>query len=282
MTALVAVCCGGLEQYVREDLAKKVPDDVTIEQFTQSTDTSNAIKLGTQSRYIHKGDGGCGKLILRNVQDVTFIHSVRSVQCWLVHLASSCTLPSGAEGIQHVQQLTLGVNFESALESWVCCLNDEWREKMSDLVAKKRRPTFCVRCIRDGQHEYNSVELARKIGESVLEKTDWTVSLAKMDIEIVALVLSETLLLSMHVPSSSSRFLKSRLPGEARLPVVSTGLTSGLRASTAYNLVCMGRPSIGDVMVDAMAGCGAGFVEAAYSHGCIAIGGDVDRELQTT
>jgi hypothetical protein len=152
MTTLVAVCCGGLEAYVSEDLAKRVPEEVTIEPFAQSTDTSHALKV--KDKWCFRGDGGCGKLILRNVKDVSFIHKVRSVQCWLVHLAHSTSLPmhrsDGIDHIQAIQALTRGVNFEEALEQWLTCLNPEWSERLVDVVQKRRKPTFCVRCIRYG------------------------------------------------------------------------------------------------------------------------------------
>ena len=68
-----------------------------------------------------------------------------------------------------------------------------------------------------------------------------------------------------------------------RPPVVpSSGLAPGLRPSTAYLLVQLAKPQLGDVLVDAMCGGGAALVEGAYSHKCIALGGDVDLEQQPT
>jgi hypothetical protein len=103
-----------------------------------------------------------------------------------------------------------------------------------------------------------------------------------MDIEIVAFILFETLLVGINIPTLSPPFLKNRIPGEVRPPVIPSGLTSGLRPSTAHLLVQLARPQPGDVLLDAMCGCGASFIEAAYSHGCVALGGDVDSDLQHT
>ena len=49
--------------------------------------------------------------------------------------------------------------------------------------------TFCVRCIRDGdQHEFKSVDVAKKVGEIVLGATNWKVDLTQMDVEIVVCI----------------------------------------------------------------------------------------------
>lgn len=57
----------------------------------------------------------------------------------------------------------------------------------------ERPARFCVRCIRDGKHDFKSIDVAKKVGEIVLEKTDWKVDLTQMDIEIVVLLSDDNL-----------------------------------------------------------------------------------------
>lgn len=282
MAKLIAICAGGLESIVIEDIKRFAASDVVVEQFSNGKSSSNCIIIEGVS--VNKGDCGCGKILLSNVREFLFLNKIRSVQTWLVYMAESSEVPPAAtKGIQYIQDLVVNkVDFTSSLETWGQCLNIAGTQKYNDVITKQRPPKFCVRCIRDGQHEYTSLDVSRMVGESVLEKTNWSVDLVSMDFEIIALILSETMLIGINIPTLSPPFLKSRLPGEVRPPVVSSGLTSGLRPSTAYLLVALASPQVGDILVDAMCGCGATFIEAAYSHGCIALGGDVDRELCPT
>ena len=282
MVTLVAICLGGLESVVMEDIARLAPAGATIRQFSRSKVTSSAIEV--EGMLIDRGECGCGKILISNIYDYQFIHVVRSVQHWLVYLAESTTVPSKkVEGIEHIQNtVPAGDALISAVSSWKNCLSKTGAAKFQEFLSDSRPAKFCVRAIRDGEHGYTSLDIAGKIGESVLSKTNWTVDLVNMDFEIIALVLAETLLIGINIPTLSPAFLKSKLPGEIRPPVVPSGITSGMRPSTAYVLVQLAKPQPGDILVDAMCGGGAALIEAAYSHGCIAIGGDVDNELQTT
>lgn len=281
MTSLIAICLGGLEDVVIADLKKVVPSTVDIIYFAQSKARNHGVEIN--GKWVNQGEGGCGKIILHNVENFDFIHCVRSVQHWLVYIAQSRSLTLDSGGIDHIQSLAENdANFTDSLTAWKQCLSIDGKYKYADIINGRREPTFCVRCIRDGDHKFSSLDVARKLGESVLSKTQWTVDLCNMDFEIIAFILSETLLIGINIPTLSPPFLKSRLPGEVRPPVVPSGLTSGLRPSTAYLLVQLARPEVGDVVVDAMCGCGATFIEAAYGTPVVALGGDVDSDLQFT
>lgn len=278
----MAICLGGLEEQVIEDIAKLAPAGACIKQFSRSKVTTSSINV--EGKLIDRGECGCGKILVSNITEFKFIHNVRSVQHWLVYLAESTSVPSkNLEGIEHIQSI---IPNESALSgaktAWEKCLSDVSVAKFNELLSDSRPAKFCVRTIRDGEHEYTSLDVACKIGESVLSKTNWTVDLRTMDFEIIALVLSETLLIGINIPTLSPPFLKARMPGEIRPPVVPSGITSGMRPSTAYLLVQLARPQPGDILVDAMCGGGAALVEAAFSHGCVAFGGDVDSDLKPT
>lgn len=282
MATLIAICLGGLEDQVVCDIARHAPEGSAVSVFAKSKETKNSIEIN--GRWVDKGEGGCGKVLVKNVSDFGFIHTIRSVQHWLVYVAETANLPSSQEAaIEHMKQLvTNGIQLGDALLAWQRCLSADGKAKYHDIIEKIREPTFCVRCIRDGDHAFTSLDASRKLGEAVLETTKWSVDLCNMDFEIIAFILSETMLIGINIPTLSPPFLKSRLPGEIRPPVIPSGLTSGLRPSTAYLLVGLANPQPGDILVDAMCGCGAAFIEAAYSHSCVAIGGDVDTDLQFT
>jgi len=279
---LVAICLGGLESQIMDDIARFAPAGADIRQFSRSKVTTSAIDV--EGKLIDRGECGCGKILISNIQEFGFIHNVRSVQHWLVYLSESTAVPTKkAEGIEHIMSTVPGSEaLSGAITAWKNCLSDAGTSKYQELLTGSRPAKFCVRTIRDGEHDFTSLDVACKIGESVLAKTNWTVDLVNMDFEIIALVLAETLLIGINIPTLNPPFLKARLPGEIRPPVVNSGLTSSMRPSTAYVLVQLAKPQPGDILVDAMCGGGAAFIEAAYSHGCIAVGGDVDRELQPT
>jgi hypothetical protein len=282
MATIIAICAGGLEDIVISDVLKHVSLGALVRRLERSKSISYSVDI--DGAWVDKGEAGCGKLLIENVTDPSFIHKVRSVQHWLVYLARSTSLPLTADaGVRHIiGAATTGVDFDSSVKVWNRCLSVDLAEKYSDLVNGSRSPTFCVRCIRDGEHEYSSLDVSRLLGEAIIEKTSWSVDLRNMDIEIIAFIFAETLLLGINIPTQSPSFLKSRLPGEIRPPVVPSGLTSGLRPSTAYLLVQLAKPEVGDILVDGMCGCGSTFVEAAYNHSVVALGGDVDQDLQHT
>jgi len=153
-------------------------------------------------------------------------------------------------------------------------------ERYKDFISGERPARFCVRCIRDGDsHQFKSIDVAKKVGEIVLEATDWKVDLTTMDIEIVVFVYETYLDVGINIPSESKPFSKAHLPSELRSPVVSSSSSPGLRPSTAHLLALLALPLPGDVLVDCMCGSGATLVEAAFSLGCVSLGGDLDLAL---
>jgi hypothetical protein len=292
MSTIVAICLGGLEEEVIADIRKFTSSEVLFQTFSELKPAKNGIEIN--GKYLNTGECGCGKIILSNVSNFDFIHRVRSVQHWLVYLGDSLHVPKDlCSGIPHIQKLVADqMDLIDALQTWKKCLSPSKYLKYDILatsdaseedVKNRWSPKFCVRCIRDGEHEYSSIDVARKIGESILMRCpSWSVDLCSMDFEVIALLMGDSIVIGMNILTDSPPFLKSKIPGEIRAPVVPSGLTSGLRPSTAYLLVQLARPQPGDLLVDAMCGCGATFVEAAFSHGCISIGGDVEKGLYAT
>ena len=214
MATFVAVCVGGLEDEVVMDIASFLPPNTIIDSLPKSTNRANAVEVN--GKWLRTGESGCGKIVVRNVQECSFIHSVRSVQHWLVYMADSLTVPTNAiSGIEHIQHLTSKMDFDATLKTWIDCLPDVVSRKahLVNMLNRERPPKFCVRCIRDGEHKFTSLDVAMKIGETVLSKTNWTVDLCNMDFEIIALLMSETIVIGINVLTQSPAFLKSRIPG---------------------------------------------------------------------
>lgn len=295
---LLAMCLGGLEDLISKDIHAQCPHGtiVSCEALVPSQRTENACPESCKSYHssdgirsklsIYKGGAGCGKILVScpDMQhDWQWVYRVRSVQHWLLFLCS-------CEKIEKVLTATLGsihgviekLDFNKALTQWLERLSSASKEKFAHLRDERsgKKPSFCVRCIRDGEHNFNSVELAVKVGEYIIKRTGWTVDLKTMDLEIVLLVLNERMVMGINLPTDSPPFLKSRIPGEVRPPVVHSSLsTSGLRASTAYVMGLLAHPQPGDVLADCMCGGGAGAIECAFSHNCISLGGDIDCGL---
>lgn len=286
MASFLATCLAGCEKEVVDDISKILcefqsePFDIEIVKPPVYSE-GNAVKIG--NHHVFRGESGCGKLLLRNIHNTEFIHKVRSVQYWFVYL-SACNSASKSSDTQSLLSAVLcNTNFDIAFDWWVSSLTDSDKTKYADIVSKARRPKFCVRCIRDGAHKFTSIELAQQLGGAIMSKTLWEVDLSTMDFEIIALVLNEQMLIGIHIPTKHSvPFLKSRLPSEIRHPCLPSKLSPSLRPSTAYNLMQLAHPRPNEVVIDCMCGSGSGFIEAAYSFDCVAVGGDVDTDLQST
>ena len=282
MSNIVAICLGGCEKEVLVDLQSQLPTSIILSALDTPKFADNATKF--QQATIFRGESGCGKLLLQNVSSFDFLESVRSVQYWIAHAMHCSDMTQGDDYAIDLERLTANIDFDAVFNVWKAALSMEGLAKHHDVVNNVRKPKFCVRCIRDGKHQFTSVDFARKLGEIVINKTGWDVDLCAMDFEVVSFLLNECLVVGIHIPTRHSvPFLKSKLPSEIRHPAVLSTLAPSLRPSTSYTLIQLARPGPSDVMVDCMCGSGSGFVEAAYSHHCaLAMGGDVNTNLQGT
>ncbi len=287
MSSIVAICLAGCEKEVSDDISGHVRlfdgnTNLTIKAAPIPKITNSATKLN--NNVIFRGESGCGKVVLENVDNFCFIENVRSVQFFMLHVGGTIAMTlQKAELTDNLHKIFVDVDFEKLLNVWKSCLSRAVSGINQAMLSNTRKPKFCVRCIRDGDHEYSSMDVSMQLGGIIIDKTGWEVDLCQMDFEVVVLQLNECLLAGIHIPTKHSLpFLKSKLPREVRHPSLPSKIAPSLRPSTAYTLGLLAAPQPHEVLIDCMCGSGSGFVEAAYSHNCIGIGGDVDCDLHST
>ncbi len=312
---LIAICLAGLEDIVIDDLQRHFGPFSPNLQIVALETSSSGFDMAEKhnGKTIHRGEAACGKILLKNVctnvessssSCLSSSHSsvseilknIRSVQYMLVHLNHSKSFPEWKNGENQnldkdaktttLSFLTNSVgnetNIHEAYQQWLGCISPEYVSNYEALVNGCHLPKFCVRCIRNGQHSLGSMEIAKVIGAEIFKRTSWVVDLSQMDIEIVCILMNETVIMGINIPSDSKPFLSSKLPSEVRLPVINNTLSPSLRPSTAFMMVQLAKPQKGDFLVDCMTGSGSVMTEGAYSHGCVSFGGDANKILEST
>lgn len=274
---VIAICLGGLEEEVMDDIHQSLPDliiNILPQSRIQSTSCARATIHG---KTVYRGDAGCGKLRITNVPNYDYICSIRSVQYWMLYVYESLNFPSASDAITTFIQSNLkDVDWKLFYLKWLSCVSPRYVINHASLLDGNRAPTFVVRVVRDGDHKMNSTDMAKTIGESIHLSTGWKVSLNQMDLEVVAIVLNETFYLGFNIPTESKPFLTSMLPREIRKPVINATNAPSLRPSTAYLMVKLTQPKVGDILVDGLTGSGPVMIEGAFSHRCLSLGGDID------
>jgi hypothetical protein len=295
--ALAGVCLAGCESEVAEDIIKfcrsEGDADALVEVLPSSLLQTEAVAT-IHGKVLYRGDTGCGKLTVKTtVSPKRMIGMIRSVQYWFSFVAFSTQLDSSAIASKQHQssspackELDLIATLVTQAD-WASAL-DTWTEYSG--MDSGGPVSFCGRCVRSGNHAFNSQDVAEKIGDALLRLprfSNWKVDLTSMDVEVIALVLNETILLGLHLPHPGQKpFLKCKLPTEVRTPtlptqsLVSSGVVgTTVRPSTAYMILALLRARPYEVVVDATCSVGTALVEAAYGHKCLAVGGDSDERL---
>jgi hypothetical protein len=316
---LIAICLAGLEDQVVADLRRHLAPyspNLVIEILPTSFIDSDVVER-QNGKVVYRGEAACGKLLLRNVCSsllnshatsctsssasaqgksisiASILQQIRSVQYLFLYLTHDSSVPQYMEKQQQQQEMAKKdthaylsklvaekVNIDLAYSQWLHCISADYLYNCESLKTQERKPTFCARCIRNGQHHgLGSMEIAKAIGEEMFKKTSWTVDLTSMDIEIVCLIMNECLVMGINIPSESKPFVSSKLPSEVRSPVLNNTLSPSLRPSTAFMMVQLANPQPGDLLVDCMCGSGSVMTEASFSHRCVAFGGDADKNL---
>ncbi|TYZ64220.1 hypothetical protein PybrP1_011505 [[Pythium] brassicae (nom. inval.)] len=140
-------------------------------------------------------------------------------------------------------------------------------------------PTFRGSCVRDGRHAYRSVDVSGCIGEGVLERFDWPVSLTEFDMEVVCILFHSFLIAGISLADPARIKFKSRLANEDRSALaVDVNYVSTLRPSTTYLMFVLAEYELGELFLDSM--CGVGTIPvgcAAFSENRVfALGGELD------
>eukprot|EP00904_Undaria_pinnatifida_P005378 jgi/Undpi1/1970/HiC_scaffold_12.g05357.m1 len=111
---------------------------------------------------------------------------------------------------------------------------------------------FRASVVRDGRHPFNSVQASPRLGEAVSSvNRGWSVDLKEYDVEVTAFILARSVVVCLSLNSDrSKRCSNGRVPKEDK-GFIETGLRmSSLRPSTAYVMLGMAAPALGDVVVD--------------------------------
>ena len=134
-------------------------------------------------------------------------------------------------------------------------------------------PSFVVRCIRDGSHSFNSLDVCRRVGEAVLaNQPEWRVELHSPQAELLVLICNAYVSISV-VLQEAPVFRRNKFPNIPKEPFMQPldGVSS-LSQSSAYLVVKAASPKAGDVLLDCLCGIGTLMMEASSSFGTLSIG----------
>lgn len=258
---LLAICLSGLEELVCEDIRAHL-DPNCVED----------IQVLTSPQVVVIGEAACGKILVKLRSAPLSLDIIRSVQCWMVYLFHESSLSSSS-------QTAMKLVHQSIEQTDVLKAFSQWKDistPHNKAIASLDQPRFCARCVRDGDHYFNSLDMAKSIGDAIVLKTEWKVSLKEMDLEALCIIHNSLMVLGLLLPIGCRAAMKSKLPSELRPPSVNASVSPSLRPSTAYLMVKLANPKRHEVLLDGMCGAGTIIAEASYGHHCISLGGDVD------
>ncbi|CAM9093497.1 unnamed protein product [Ectocarpus fasciculatus] len=138
---------------------------------------------------------------------------------------------------------------------------------------------FRASVVRDGQHPFSSVEASPRLGGAVWSvNRGWTVDLKGYDVEVVAFIVERGVAVGLALDGDrTKRCSHGRIPKEDKGFIETGKRMSSLRPSTAYLMLRMAEPVVGDVIVDCMCGVGTiPFLGAGWFPGVYLVGGEVD------
>ncbi|CAM9513419.1 unnamed protein product [Scytosiphon promiscuus] len=138
---------------------------------------------------------------------------------------------------------------------------------------------FRASVVRDGQHPFSSVEASPRLGGAVWSvNRGWTVDLKGYDVEVVVMILQRSVVVGLALDGDrTKRCSHGRIPKEDKGFLETGERLSSLRPSTAYLMLRMAEPTVGDIIVDSMCGVGTiPFLGAGWFPGVSFVGGEVD------
>jgi hypothetical protein len=241
---LLALCLGGLENEVADDIRSFAPTRLKVEAIFDTTS-------------IKSGQAGCGKLVVTTTIDVAcvLITSCRSCMFFLLYIVHSTNIPTDKLAcFESMKSLLQPIDWSNTFHIWRSISNGLPSDILSchpnllELFNGSRAPRFSCRCIRDGKnHNFKSSEVALCMGDTIIAKAkssqdstkNWVVDLKNMDFSIVSILLDNEVVVGVSIPSHSLPFTKSLLPKEIRPPSgpVVTSEVYSLKPSTAYMMV---------------------------------------------
>lgn len=234
-------------------------EDIALAEIERTLELCAAPRVLTQAGGAD-GAAACGKLLVCTASPPAALQSLACMQALLAFAGSYEGVPAGKEaGLEAVRRMAHAANWDAALDCWRvhrawACAPDEPREP----------PPFRASCLRDGAHDFTSVEVSGALGKVLGERTGFPIGLKHPSLEAVAILHGAQLVLGLVVLGSAQRSQQwnTGVPSEARplAPWVERIVT--LRMSTAWALTALARPRPGDVLLDSMCGVGSIPVEA--------------------
>ena len=277
----IALVAGGLASLAADDIAlrlglpraevESVPEPPEADQWSPA-----ALQLGQRS--VFPGGAGVAKLrfslpapadeAAARAQIMT-LRLLPMVQVLLAPVAISASISRESDGVAQVEDAAVrSPRWNEALRTW------RHFSGRSDVF----RPSFRCSCVRDGQHAFGSLDVAAAVGGGLHHSFGWSVDLRGFDVEVAILVLQSQLVMGITL-STGGLLRHNRLPPEARPLMPCCDVGARLRCSSAWAMVALAQPKVGDVLLDPMAGVGTIPLEAAARWGgLLALGGDADLE----
>ena len=313
---LACVCTLGFEDVCVRELRGRLADasEDTIEVLPSSCAVTEG-RVVVEGRTLYRGDTGCATVLVSTNRDPnSLIHATRSIPYWFAYLAHSATLPTATNGgsrtvndadhaeLELIPELLRRADWISALRTWRAHIGTT--DKDDDAP-----PSFAGRCVRGGNHSFNSQDVALKIGQGVgAVFPSWKVDLKNPAVEVIAIILNETVFLGLHLRTprtGDKHFNKCKFPTEVRPAIPARTLTTAasssssstsaaeatalaaasaavgptVKPSTAFLMLSLLQLHPHELVVDVTCSIGTALIEAAIGHACVALGGDCDERL---
>ncbi|KAL1523289.1 hypothetical protein AB1Y20_018631 [Prymnesium parvum] len=231
---------------------------------------------------VFPGTAGVAKLRLRVATPSTdagwrqlrgALASLKSVQAMLLFVGSQSHVPlDGASGVP-------------AIEAAAAARVTRWREAYTACCRLRERehappPSFRASAVRDGQHDYSSMDVARALGRVLCPLMGWRPQMVEFDVEAVAILLQRELLFGLALTAEAKGFRRGQLPAEPRPLLHHAEISARLRSSTAHLMLRLAEPRAGELVCDPMCGVGTLPLEAAATLPMVmTLAGDADAHL---
>ena len=239
------------------------------------------IKYDDERRRAVGGEASVDKIVFQTSRPASDLRALRCPQGLLAFLAMDAAPPrrGGGGGGKGKGK---GKDKEKALE-WFGALvasSEFWPEALalwrahsgvSAAAVPDASLSFRASAVRDGKHEFNSMDVAGALGAACQDKYGWRVDLSAYDVEVNAIITQHTVVVGVTLPRAprdgsegKSNASHSKLAGEPRhLLSDDYRRASTLRPSTAHQMLLLADIKPGEIVCDCMCGVGTIPLEAS-------------------